>query len=87
MERPVGVDAADVEVRTLDRGDERVAFVFNHAPEARDAAIGLSTSAAGVRRAVDLESGETVPVSFAASTARLTLHLAPQQVRVVRLQP
>jgi beta-galactosidase len=87
VERPVRVDAPDVEVRTLQRDAERLVFVFNHASAARDAAISLAHDAGLLRRATDLESGAAVPTTIEGGTSRWTLHLEAQQVRVLHLEP
>jgi beta-galactosidase len=87
VERPVRVDASDVEVRTLERGPERVVFVFNHLARAQDAEIELSTPGTGVRRGTDIERGVAVPLSLDGNRARWTLHLDPQEVRILHLQP
>ena len=87
VERSVTVNAPDIEVRTLERGTERVVFVLNHGRLARDPAVGLSIPgpAEGTLRAVDVESGAVVPATFGRGTAGWTLHLEPQGIRVLHL--
>jgi beta-galactosidase len=75
VSRPVSVTNADAEVRILESGDERIAFVFNHSDQATEPAITLRDS----YMAVDLVTGERV-------TAPFRKRLAPGDVWVVRLR-
>jgi beta-galactosidase len=86
VERPVTVDAADVEIRTLERGGDLLVFVFNHAPSPRDAAIALRVTS-DLGRAADIETGAAIPLATSGGLARWTLHLDGRHVRVLHLSP
>ena len=78
--RPVTAEGGKIEVRTLERGDERLVFVFNHDTKEVAANVALRLPA-GAYTAKDLATGAAVP--FAGG--RLSRTLAPAEVWVVRL--
>jgi beta-galactosidase len=84
VEWPVEVDVPGIEVRTLERGPERVAFVFNHGPERREVSLRLRMATVA-RTAADIVSGAEIPVARDDGAVRVHLDLDPDDVRVVHL--
>jgi beta-galactosidase len=80
------VDAERAEVRTLERGPDRLLTVFNHAPVERDLTVAVSRDGVTVR-ARDIEKGSDVPVSSAGGRQSVTVRVGPGDVRVVMVTP
>lgn len=83
--RPVRVDGAPLEVRTLERGAERVVFVLNHGQTAADAAVSITATAAPTLEGFDLVSGQPVKVETTADAVTFRLRVPTMDVRVVLL--
>ncbi len=80
---PVAEATPQVEVRLLESGSERLAFIFHHAPQAGDVSVGLRLP--GGWRATDLVSGAAVAAVPANGVVRVAKRMAPSEVWVIRL--
>jgi beta-galactosidase len=85
VERPVSVDAPGIEVRALERGSERLLFLFNHGAARRDVAVRLSMPGTAARRGADVVSGAAIEVEPTGDSATLRLAVDPDDVRVVHV--
>ena len=85
VERPVDVDAHGIEVRTLERGSERVVFVFNHGPARREVSVRLRMAGTAARTAADIVAGTDIPVEQGDGAVRVRLDVDPDDVRVVHV--
>ncbi len=74
VQRPVKVTGAPVEVRILESGSGRLAFLFNHAKTPADSTVDFG----GGFDAVDLVTGAAVPLP-------LTRQFSPEEALVLRL--
>lgn len=84
VERPVEIAGGAVEVRTLESGEDTLAFVFNHAKTPVDAAFSLRS--AKRRPAVtDLVSGEAVVPTAEGAWLKFAKRLDGSGVWVLRL--
>jgi beta-galactosidase len=84
--RPVRVDGAELEVRTLEHGPERVVIVLNHGQTTADATVSIATGAARALNGLDLVSGQPVRVETAPGAIGLRLKVPAMDVRVVHLR-
>jgi len=79
-------DSPDIEVRTLERGNERMLAVFNHAATERDARIVVARDAPAVR-VTDVETDEPVASITDDGSTRATVHVGARDVRVLLVVP
>lgn len=91
VSKPVVVEDGGLEVRLLDSGKDRLAFVFNHSAIARDAVIRLPHApgmvSAALPRALDLVTEKAVDVKAQPDGLRLEHHMEPLSVWVIALTP
>jgi beta-galactosidase len=81
VESPVEVAGAEAEVRLLESGTEKLAFVFNH--HSRPSELEIRIRGVDGFSAADLVSGQPVPLT----SGKLQKRLGPLDVWVVRLAP
>lgn len=79
------IQAPNLEVHWLESGPDRLVFVFNHAPQAVGSMVRLRLP--GAWQAEDLARPAPVALRSAAGTVEFAVHLAPSQVRVLKLSP
>lgn len=82
VSRPISVTGANLEVRWLESGNDVVAFVFNHAARAASGTVSLRL-ASRARTALDLATGETVPLRGETGLVQFDVALDPHGTRVL----
>ena len=85
VRRPVTVSGDPVEVRLLESGRERLAFVFNHAATPATTALTLRLPLDG-RTVHDVVSGEAVAITPATDGFEWRATIGPRDVRVLRIR-
>jgi beta-galactosidase len=84
--RPVGVSGDPVEVRLLESGRERLAFVFNHATTPAATSVTLRLPLAG-HVVEEITKGEAVVAKPEAHGLAWQGSIPPRDVRVLRIRP
>jgi beta-galactosidase len=85
VERLVDVDLPGIEVRTLERGSERILFVFNHGAGRSEGSVQVRMPGTGGLRSVDVTSGADIGLERDGDRARVRLWVEPHDVRVVHV--
>ena len=90
VSRPIEVTGSEreqsIEVRTMDAGKEKLAFVFNHGGTAAEPSVRIKL-AAGSYVARDLMTGNPVPAPYEEGRLILKKRLNPSEVWVVQITP
>jgi beta-galactosidase len=86
VERPIVSRKGTPEVRYLESGDVRLAFIFNHSEKPQEIDVALPIPGPDYR-AVDLVSGGVVGLDDQNGRAAVRKHLAAREVWVLKLGP
>ncbi|HEX6544922.1 MAG TPA: beta-galactosidase [Bryobacteraceae bacterium] len=86
VERPIVTRRGNPEVRYLESGDARLAFIFNHGDKPQDVDISIPVSGSNYR-ATDLVSSSDVAIDYQSGRVSLRKQLRANETWVVKLEP
>jgi beta-galactosidase len=86
VERPIVTRRGNPEVRYLESGDARPAFIFNHGDKPQDVDISIPVSGSNYR-ATDLVSSSDVAIDYQSGRVSLRKQLRANETWVVKLEP